>query len=139
VRYSVNFYPDNQLFRAGDTVPLGHWLYRPLRRLLAGVHARYNRPVLLAETGAEGANGAGWLRYVGGEVRAALRAGVPVEGICLYPVMDYPGWKDDRHCRCGLIRAERDWQTRAVDRELVDQIAEERMLFSLATGSSTDS
>lgn len=65
------------------------------------MHARYGRPLLLTETGVEGANGAGWLRYVGGEVRAALRAGVPVEGICLYPVMDYPGWKDDRHCRCG--------------------------------------
>lgn len=124
-------------------VPLGHWLYRPLRRLLAEVHARYGpgRPILLTETGAEGANGAGWLRYVGGEVRAALGAGVPVEGICLYPVMDYPGWKDDRHCRCGLIRAEDAWRSRCVDEDLLDQIAEERMLLSLAAatdlGSST--
>jgi len=130
----VNFYPENQLFRGGATVPLGHWLYRPLRRLLADVHARYGRSLLLTETGAEDANGAGWLRYVGGEVRAALRAGVPVEGICLYPVMDYPGWRDDRHCRCGLIRTEGDWQSRAVDEDLRDQIAEERMLLSLAAG-----
>jgi hypothetical protein len=134
----VNFYPENQLFRAGGaTVPLGHWLYRPLRHLLADVHARYgSRPLLLTETGAEGANGAGWLRYVGGEVRAALRAGVPVEGICLYPVMDYPGWKDVRHCRCGLIRTEQDWRSRAVDEELLDQIAEERLLLSLGAAAT---
>ena len=126
----VNFYPENQLFRAGDTIPLGHWLYRPLRRLLADVHARYGRPLLLTETGAEGENGAGWLRYVGGEVRAALRAGIPVEGICLYPVMDYPGWRDDRLCRCGLIRSGGDWRGRAVDEDLLEQVSEERMLLA---------
>lgn len=129
----VNFYPENQLFRSGGaTVPLGHWLYRPLRDLLLEVHARYGRPVLLTETGAEGRNGAGWLRYVGGEVRAALRAGVPVEGVCLYPVMDYPGWRDDRHCRCGLLRAEEGWRGRAVDEDLLDQLAEERALLPAA-------
>jgi beta-glucosidase/6-phospho-beta-glucosidase/beta-galactosidase len=132
----VNFYPDNQMFRAGDTIPLGHWLYRPLRLLLADVQARYGRPILVSETGAEGPNGAGWLRYVAGEVRAALRAGIPVEGVCVYPVMDYPGWANDRHCRCGLIRAGRDWRTRAVDEELAEQLAEERTLLSPFTGAS---
>jgi len=125
----VNFYPDNQLFRAGDTIPLGHWLYQPLRRLLAEVHARYGRPVLLAETGAEGENVPGWLRYVSGEVRAARRAGVSVEGLCLYPVMDYPGWSDDRHCRCGLIRSSADWHGRAADQDVADQLAEERLFL----------
>jgi hypothetical protein len=132
----LNYYPENQLFRGGATLPLGHWLYRPLRQLLTEVHARYpGRPILISETGAEGANGAGWLRYVGGEVRAALRAGVPIEGICLYPVMDYPGWRDERHCRCGLIRLERDWSGRTLDEDLRDQLAEERMLLSFATNS----
>ena len=130
----VNFYPDNQLFRAGDTIPFGHHLFRSLSDLLADVHARYGRPVLLTETGAEGGNGAGWLRYVGGEVRAARRAGVPVEGICLYPVMDYPGWKDGRHCRCGLIRSGGDWRDRAVDEALLDQLAEEQGLLPAEVG-----
>lgn len=129
----VNFYPDNQLFRGGATLPFGHWLYRPLRLLLAEVYARYNRPLLVTETGAEGANGPGWLRYVAGEVRAARHAGVPVEGVCLYPVTDYPGWSDDRHCRCGLIRADWSWRNRTVDRDLCDQITEETTLLP-ATG-----
>ncbi|MDT7950747.1 MAG: beta-glucosidase [Acetobacteraceae bacterium] len=126
----VNYYPENQLLRGGSTISLGHWLYRPLGALLAEVYARYRRPLLLTETGAEGANGAGWLRYVAGEVRAALRAGVPVEGICLYPVMDYPGWNDERHCRCGLIEADAVWHTRRVDYDLAAQLAEERPLFA---------
>ena len=125
----VNFYPENQLFRGGATIPLGHWLYRPLRLLLADVHARYNRPVLVTETGAEGGNGPGWLGYVASEVRAARRAGVPVEGICLYPVMDYPGWNDGRHCQCGLLRADPGWRSRAVDMDLHGQLADEAALM----------
>ena len=125
----VNYYPENQLMRGGATIPLGHWLYRPLGVLLQEVASRYDRPVLVSETGAEGGNGAGWLRYVCGEVRAAMRAGVSMEGICIYPVMDYPGWKDDRYCRCGLIRAADDWRQRHVDMELLHQIEEEHLLF----------
>jgi len=128
----VNFYPENQLIRGGTTLPLGHWLYRPLRHLLAEVDARYGRPVLLSETGAEGSNGAGWLRHVGGEVCAARRAGVPVQGICLYPVMNYPGWQNDRLCQCGLIRSGGDWRERSCDQDLMDQVAEEQMLLAMA-------
>jgi hypothetical protein len=40
--------------------------------------------------------------------------------------MDYPGWDNFRHCRCGLIRAEDDWQTRVLDPELRTQILEEQ-------------
>lgn len=131
----INYYPENQLVRGGMTIPFGHWLYRPLRQLLAEVGARYGRPLLVSETGAEGSNGAGWLRYVGGEVRAARRAGVPVQGVCLYPVMDYPGWHNDRACRCGLIRVCGDWRERTVDPELLEQLAEEQMLLA-AVGRS---
>ena len=130
----VNYYPENQFVRGGGTIPLGHSLYRPLRRLLGEVYARYGRPVLLTETGAEGGNAAGWLRYVAGEVRAARRAGVPVEGICLYPVMDYPGWLNERHCRCGLIQSGGDWRERSLDLDLLDQIAEEQGLLAAAGG-----
>jgi len=40
---------------------------------------------------------------VGGQVAAALHAGVPVQGICLYPVLSHPGWDDDRYCPNGLL------------------------------------
>ena len=32
-----------------------------------------------------------------------MRAGVPVEGVCVYPILDYPGWEDERHCEVGLF------------------------------------
>jgi len=131
----VNYYPENQFFRAGPTIPIGHWLSRPFRHLLADVHARYARPLLVTETGAKGGNGPGWLRYVAGEVRAALRRGVPVEGLCLYPVMDYPGWADDRPCRCGLVATATGSGERSLNTDLLEQLREEDWLLRHGPGT----
>jgi beta-glucosidase/6-phospho-beta-glucosidase/beta-galactosidase len=126
----LNFYCINQWVHEVETMVFGHRLYRPLADLLAEVHARYGKPMTLSETGAEGANGPGWLRLVAGELRTALRRGLPVEGCCLYPVMDYPGWSDERHCLCGLIRVEGGWGGRSLDAELLRQLEEERWLLA---------
>lgn len=125
----VNFYFNNQWVHEFETMGMGHRLYRPFADMLREVHDRYRRPLIVAETGAEGDNGPGWLRYVGGEVRAALRAGVPVQGLCLYPVMDYPGWDDERHCPCGLIHTDADYRARSLDSALLRQIEEEQALL----------
>jgi hypothetical protein len=79
----VNLYWNNQWVHQGSYgVPLSpcdeRW--RPLRRLLADVHARYRRPLFVAETSCEGDRRAAWFRYVAEEVREALRTGLPVEG-----------------------------------------------------------
>jgi len=87
----------------GGTIPLGHHKFEPLQDILASIHVRYGRPLYLAETGAERSARAAWLHYVGAEVRAALDRGLPIEGICLYPILDYPGWENDRPCECGLF------------------------------------
>jgi beta-glucosidase/6-phospho-beta-glucosidase/beta-galactosidase len=101
----VNFYPDNQWHLGGSTIPLGHHAFRPLSEMLAEVHHRYRRPLLLAETGAEGSARPAWLHYVCDEVREALDQGVLVGGVCLYPVLDYPGWENERSCAVGLFSA----------------------------------
>lgn len=98
----INYYPDNQWIMDGRKIPEGDPLYRPFREILGEVWQRFGRPMLIAETGAEGDARAPWLRYIAEEVRAARHAGVPVEGVCLYPIVDYPGWDDDRHCPSGL-------------------------------------
>jgi hypothetical protein len=98
----VNYYADNQWVHGGRHITRFHPMYRPLRHLLIDVHERYRRPVLIAETGIEGHERPEWLRYVGREARAAMRAGVAIQGICLYPVVAYPGWDDGRICHCGL-------------------------------------
>lgn len=99
----INYYSDNQWFLGGQTVRVGHPAYRPFQGILAEIYQRYRRPILIAETGAEGDERAPWLRYVAEETFAAMQRGVPVEGICLYPVQDYPGWTNERHCATGLI------------------------------------
>lgn len=76
---------------------------RPLSRLLADTAERYGRPVLLAETGHFGAGRADWLHEMAAEARQALRAGVPLLGMCLYPLIDRPDWHDTAHWhRSGL-------------------------------------
>jgi hypothetical protein len=99
----VNYYPENQWYHHGPTIALGHHAYRPFHELLAEAHARYGRPLLIAETGAEGSARPSWLHYVCAEVETALHCGIPVEGICLYPILDYPGWDNDRTCQVGLF------------------------------------
>lgn len=122
----VNFYPDNQWFHGGSTVPLGHHAYRPLRAMLAEAHARYDKPLMISETGSEGTARPTWIHYVASEVRAALAAGLPVEGICLYPVLDYPGWDNDRNCEVGLFCGGR---RRACYEPLAEQLRDEQRKF----------
>lgn len=107
----VNFYPQNQWFynlkgfrqvRKAPPLRRGHPLFRPFREMLAEVYERYHRPMFVAETGAEDRTRPGWLRYVCGEVQAAIQNGIPVHGICLYPILNHPGWVNDRHCYNGL-------------------------------------
>ena len=107
----VNFYPHNQWFynlqgyrRIRKFTPIlrRNPLYRPLREMLAEVYERYQRPMIIAETGAENRLRPGWLRYVCGETQAAIANGVPIHGLCLYPILNHPGWLDGRHCHNAL-------------------------------------
>ena len=92
----LNYYPDNHWFLSGDTLSAQHAAYQPLHQLLLQCWQRYQRPLLLAETGAEGDARAPWLRHVTEEAILALAQGVALEGISLYPVVEYPAWADDR-------------------------------------------
>jgi len=49
---------------------------------------------------------AAWYRYVSSQARDAMRAGVPLEAICLYPIVNHRGWDDDRMCHNGLLSAD---------------------------------
>lgn len=93
----LNYFPGNQWeLGSGATLP---WHMRDPRRadladLLAEVHQRYQRPLLIAETGHAGIGRGAWIREVAGQVRGALRRGIPVEGVCLYAVVDRPDWSN---------------------------------------------
>jgi hypothetical protein len=99
----LNHYQHNQWTLLGRPVMAGDFGHRPLRDLLQDAGRRFSRPLVLAETGAEDPMGEVWLDYVAVEAAAALRDGVQLEAICVYPIMDYPGWDNARHCPCGPI------------------------------------
>jgi hypothetical protein len=130
----LNFYWNNQwwLHEGRDAAPLSvfdeHWV--PLRNLLARVHNRYCRPVFVAETSIEGDRRALWLRYVADEVMAAIRAGTPVEGICLYPVLSHPGWENDRICPNGLLEMEARAGRRVVHAPLAQELRHQQAAFA---------
>jgi UDP-galactopyranose mutase len=97
----VHYYHGNQWEHGGAELS---WAARdprrtPLSALLAQVHARYRRPLALLGTGHFGAGRAQWIEEVTGEVLEAERQGVPVEGVCLYPIIDRPDWNDSSHWR----------------------------------------
>jgi hypothetical protein len=97
----VNYYHSNQWeyddgrLRWEDEPRDARWI--PLRELLARLGRRYDRPVILAETSHFGSGRARWIREIGREVAAARTMAVPVEGVCLYPVIDRPDWEDPLH------------------------------------------
>lgn len=126
----ANFYSDNQWILGGPTIEFGNPRYRPLRELLAETWQRYRRPVFIAETGAEGSARAAWLFYVCAEIRAAIEAGVPVGGICLYPIVDYPGWENDRPCEVGLFCRADAAGRRAVCEPFAAELARQQAIFA---------
>ncbi|NWJ27578.1 glycosyltransferase [Rhizobium sp. RM] len=99
----VNYYFNNQWIHGGPPIDFGHSQYKPLSRILIETFARYGKPIFIAETGIEGERRLPWFMYVDSEAKIAMRSGVPLEGICLYPVVNHPGWDDDRHCENGLL------------------------------------
>lgn len=99
----ANFYPQNQWRLGGERIQQGHPEFRPLVGMLAELYRRYKRPILLAETGAEGDARVPWLEYVGNQVALALQRGIDVQGLCWYPFLDYPGWDDGRYCPAGVF------------------------------------
>ncbi|MBV8570401.1 MAG: beta-glucosidase [Acidobacteriaceae bacterium] len=77
--------------------------YRPLHCILEEVWQRYRRPMFVSETGTEDGARAEWFNLICDEVLTAIDRGLPVHGICLYPILNHPGWEDDRHCYNGLF------------------------------------
>jgi UDP-galactopyranose mutase len=98
----VNYYAANQW-----EVPGGrklHWdagsndlRWVPLHKLLATLYERYRRPLFIAETSHYGSGRAAWLDEIAAEVAAALRNSIPIEGVCLYPILDRFDWDDPTH------------------------------------------
>ena len=119
----VNYYIHNQfVWEQGLIVPSDP-RYRHVSTMLEETYRRYRRPIFVAETGIEDDTRPAWLRYIFREVLMAMTAGVPVEGICLYPIVNHPGWDDDRHCHNGLFDYADDSGRRNVYLPLAEEVS----------------
>ncbi len=98
----LNYYPHNQWEIEGITLTRSHPHWIDLHELLADVHERYGRPFFIAETCGRGPTRGPWLEYVTGQIALALQRGLPIEGICLYPIIDAPDWNSGLFQHCGL-------------------------------------
>lgn len=128
-----NFYPDNQWIHGGSTIPLGHHDYRPLAEMLVEAHRRFGKPIFISETGSERSARSAWLHYVCEEVREAQKHGVPVQGICIYPVTAFPGWDDSRHAEVGLFSTPHADGTRRVDERLSAELRRQSAIAAAQT------
>ena len=93
----LNYYHDNQWEH--PTNERLYWHLRDARRrdpvaMVAEVCERYGRPVFIAETGHVGDGRAHWIDEVASAALRCKTAGVPLEGVCLYPLIDRPDWED---------------------------------------------
>lgn len=135
----LNYYNHNQWVYEGEFLDPDHPLYRPFSDILGEIYRRYERPIFVSETGIEGELRADWLRYISEEVAAAREAGIPVEGLCLYPICDYPGWDDDRCCQTGLWGYADEKGERQLHQPLAAELQRQQQFFHDFDLTSLDS
>jgi len=93
----INYYWTNQWELTRDERPLTNDDPRrvSLRELVKRVYQRYRGDLLITETAHVDDMRPTWLSYVADESEALLDEGVPLGGVCLYPILGMPEW----HCQ----------------------------------------
>ena len=66
----------------------------PLSALVRSVWERYGGEIIITETSHIGEMRGAWLREVAAESETLLLQGVPLRGVCLYPILGMPEWHD---------------------------------------------
>ena len=92
----VNYYWTNQWEIGREERPLAFDDPRrlPLAKLLRRVWHRYGAEILVTETSHVDEMRPFWLNVVAHECEKLLNEGVPLRGVCLYPVLGMPEWHD---------------------------------------------
>lgn len=93
----INYYANNQW-----TYPQQEFIcwktkdcergWKPLHELITYVHDRYNRPFIIAETSYPEDERPQWYEYMTVEMQDIVATGLPLLGVCIYPVIDRPDW-----------------------------------------------
>jgi beta-glucosidase/6-phospho-beta-glucosidase/beta-galactosidase len=89
--YNNQWITENQGFLSWTNIPFDlRW--KPLRALLLEAYHRYEHAIAVTETSHPGIDRPDWIRFVGEECAALLYQGIPLWGVCLYPIIDRPDW-----------------------------------------------
>ncbi len=94
-----NFYYNNQWVTGFEEflpwlneIPDPRWL--PLRQLLKQAYLKYKLPIVITETSHPKEDRPKWIKFIQKECYSLLNDGIPLWGICLYPIIDRPDWDD---------------------------------------------
>ncbi len=101
----VNYYWTNQWELGREDIPLIPDDPRAvtLGVLLQQVWERYGTDIVITESGHIDDERPGWARQLTADVMTTLRRGIPLRGVCLYPVLGMPSWHEpERWLRMGL-------------------------------------
>lgn len=93
----VNFYYNNQsVYETDQLLPWNdfppHPKTRPLYCLLDEIYQRYKRPIAITETSHPLEDRPHWINKIYSDTQKAVENGIPIKGICLYPIIDRPDW-----------------------------------------------
>ncbi len=96
----INYYYDNQERVTPEITKQGSYLYKTIAwnskhrkricDMLEPVYKKYNRPLVITETGAYGNKRKEWWARILKEIDEAKNRNVPILGVCAYPVLDRP-------------------------------------------------
>lgn len=90
----INYYWTNQWEYGRDECPLDDHDPRrlPLSDLIRRTWQRYGGDLLITETSHVGDGRAAWIDHVAAQCAEVLREGLPLRGVCLYPILGMPEW-----------------------------------------------
>jgi len=98
-----NYYYANQWEHCGETIG---WRTERQKRdfpgLLKSAADRYQKPVVITETGHFKEDRSLWMEQITEECMEAMDNGVDLRGICIYPVLDRPDWDHFNYIDCGI-------------------------------------
>ncbi len=106
-----NYYPYNQEWITGDdwldencheTIPYQSRQRISFADIIQEAFDRYERPIILTELGAWGDLRVPWWRRTLREIDEAINRGLPVAGVCAYPVIDRPDWDKNHLTQSGF-------------------------------------
>jgi beta-glucosidase/6-phospho-beta-glucosidase/beta-galactosidase len=130
----INYYWNSQWEFRG----VGEWLEDddprrvPLRDLIRSVYERYGGELIISETSHWGVHRARWMRELAGEVESLFDAGVPLGGVCIYPIIGMFDWhRPRRWMPMGLWDCDSERRMRRrLHRPMLDALAHAQERFS---------